>query len=247
MLETVEAEEFISALLDQCPVEYANLTEPAAVFALLDALQEAYAEIDVLLERDPAASVTCDDPEGLANLLNMLMKLDPEQLEHDPLDQVATLCARDLGALVLDPPASVAFLLEAMWKAGAAEQARALARRAAEGCGNLATGVKSLLHALRHVGAEAEAATLINRLPGEECFERFLADGDNKVVYRFGREPDGTPTHPWGWEDLDLSGCTRSPLRGPGGVIVADTLGAVGSEDLDRPAPLGVGRSAWTA
>ena len=213
-----------------------------------DALQETYAEIDVLLERDPATSVACDDPVGLANLLHILMKLDPEQLEHDPIDQVTTLCARDLGALVLDPPASVAFLLEAMWKAGAAEQAGALARRAAEGCGNLATGAGFLLRALRHVGAEADATTLINRLPGEECFDHFLVEGDNKVAYRFGREPDGTPTHPWGWEDLDLSGCTRSPLRGPRSVIVADTvLGAVGSDDLDGPAPLGVGRSAWTA
>ena len=212
MLETVEAEEFTSALLDTCPVDYANLTEPAAVFALLDALQETYAEIDVLLERDPATSVACDDPVGLANLLHILMKLDPDQLEQDPMDQVATLCARDLGALVLDPPASVAFLLEAMWKAGAAEQAKVLARRAAEECGNLVNGPGSLLNALRHVGGEAEAATLVNRLPAEECFESFLIEGDNKVVYRFGREPDGTPTDPWDWEDLDLSGRTRNSL-----------------------------------
>ena len=57
MLETVEVEEFTSALLSRCPTEYANLTEPAAVFALLDALQEDHAEIDVLLERDPATSI----------------------------------------------------------------------------------------------------------------------------------------------------------------------------------------------
>ena len=32
-----------------------------------------------------------------------------------------------------------------------------------------------------------------------------LVEGDNTSVYRFGREPDGTPSDPWGWEDLDLS------------------------------------------
>ncbi len=213
MLETVEAEEFTSALLDRCPVDYADLTDPAAAFALLDALQGNYAEIDILLERDPATIVACDDPAGLADLLDILMKLDPEQLEHDPIDQVATLCARDLGALILDNPASVAFLLEAMWKAGATEQAGDLARRAAERCGNLAVGAGSLLNALRRVGAESEAAILIKRLPGEGCFERFLVEGENERVYRFGREPDGTPARRWGWKDLDLSGCILSPLE----------------------------------
>ena len=57
------------------------------------------------------------------------MNLDPEQLELDPMDQVATLCERELGALVFDPLVSVASLLETMWKAGAAEQVKALASR----------------------------------------------------------------------------------------------------------------------
>ena len=33
----------------------------------------------------------------------------------------------------------------------------------------------------------------MNRLPSEECFDHFLVEGDNKVVYRFGREPGGNP------------------------------------------------------
>jgi hypothetical protein len=101
-----------------------------------------------------------------------------------------------------------------MWNAGAAvEQVKRLAKRAAEECGNLITGPGSLLTALRDVGAEAEAATLMNRLPAEGYFESFLVEGDNKVVYRFGREPEGTPVEPWGWENLDLSGHTRNLHR----------------------------------
>lgn len=213
MLVTVEAEEFEPALLDRCPVELADLTEVSAVFALLQALWESGAveEVETLLARDPAMSVECDNSWDVARLLYLLSELRAEQVEPGAEQQIAILLARDLGTLVaLDLPASVADLLKAMWNAGAVEQVKALARRAAEECGNLTTGPGSLLNALRDVGAEAEAATLVNRLPAEECFEGFLVEGDNKVVYQFGREPDGTPTDPWGWEDLNLSGRTRN-------------------------------------
>ena len=211
MLVTVEAEEFEPALLNRCPAEFADLTEASAVFALLQALWESGAveEVETLLARDPAMSVACDNSWDVARLLYLLIELRAEQVEADAERQIAMLLARDPGTLVaLDLPASVADLLKAMWNAGAVEQARALARRAAEECGNLATGAGSLLNALRDVGAEAEAATLVNRLPAEGCFESFLVEGDNKVDYRFGREPDGIPIEPWGWENLDLSGHT---------------------------------------
>ena len=96
-----------------------------------------------------------------------------------------------------------------MWKAGWAEQVTVLAQRAAKESVNLTSGPGSLLNALRYVGAEAEVSTLVNRLPSEECFDHFLVEGDNKVVYRFGREPDGNPANRWSWEDLDLSRLTR--------------------------------------
>jgi hypothetical protein len=206
MLDKVEAEEFVSALVERCPVELADLTDPSVVVELLSALQEAGAEEEVvaLLKCDPAMSVACDDPEGVANLLYALM-------EHGEEQQVAVLRDRDPGMLVaLDLPASVASLLRAMWKAGWAEQVKVLAQRAAKESVNLTKGPGSLLNALRYVGAEAEVSTLVNRLPSEECFDHFLVEGDNKVVYRFGREPDGNPANRWSWEDLDLSRLTRS-------------------------------------
>jgi hypothetical protein len=27
--------------------------------------------------------------------------------------------------------------------------------------------------------------------------------GNRQALYRFGRNPDGSPAEPWGWEDLD--------------------------------------------
>jgi hypothetical protein len=214
MLVTVEAEEFEPALLGRCPVEFADLTEASAVFALLQALWESDAVEDVktLLARDPAMSVPCDNSWDVARLLYLLREIHLEQAELGADQQIEMLLGRDPGALVaLDLPASVADLLRAMWNAGAAvEQVKRLARLAAEECGNLITGPGSLLTALRDVGAEAEAATLMNRLPAEGCFESFLVEGDNKVVYRFGREPEGTPVEPWDWENLDLSGHTRN-------------------------------------
>jgi hypothetical protein len=216
MLDKVEAEEFIPALVESCPVELADLTDPSAVAELLRALREAGAEEDVavMLKYDLATNVACDDPDGVANLLYELM-------EHGEEQQIATLLDRDPGMLVtLDLPASAASLLRAMEKAGAAEeQVRILAQRAAKECGNLINGPGSLLNALRHVGAEADVSTLVNRLPGEECFDHFLAEGDNKVVYRFGREPDGTPTDPWGWDDLDLPDSKSEFARCCGNVL----------------------------
>jgi hypothetical protein len=208
MLVTVEAEEFEPALLDRCPVEFADLTEVSAVFALLQALWESGAveEVEALLARDPAMSVACDNSWDVARLLNLFCELRAEQVEPGAEQQIAMLLARDPGTLVaLDVPASVADLLKAMRNAGAVEQVKALAKRAAEECGNLTTGSGSLLSALRDVGAEAEAKTLVNRLPEEECFESFLLEGDNKHIYQFGRKPDGAPMDRWGWEDLDLS------------------------------------------
>lgn len=215
MLVTVKAEEFEAALLGRCPVEFADLTEASAVFALLQALWESGAveEVETLLARDPAMSVACDNSWDVARLLNLLSELRAEQVEPGAEQQIAMLLARDPGTLVaLDLPASVGDLLKAMWSAGAVAQVKALAGRAAKECENLTTGPGSLLSALRDVDAEAEAAILVNRLPEEECFDSFLVEGDNKLIYQFGREPDGTPTGPWGWGDLDLSGLTRRSL-----------------------------------
>ena len=65
-------------------------------------------------------------------------------------------------------------------------------------------GVASLLDSLREAGAHEQAAALADRLPAAGMFELFLEQKGLADQFRFGREADGTPAAPWGWEDLDL-------------------------------------------
>ena len=61
-----------------------------------------------------------------------------------------------------------------------------------------------LLDRLREAGAREPAATLAGRLPAVGLFRLFLKRNGLADQFRFGRETDGTPAAPWGWEDLDL-------------------------------------------
>ena len=61
-----------------------------------------------------------------------------------------------------------------------------------------------LLQTLRQAGAHEQAAVLTARLPMAAMFELFLGQQGPADQFRFGREADGTPVAPWGWEDLDL-------------------------------------------
>jgi hypothetical protein len=65
-------------------------------------------------------------------------------------------------------------------------------------------GVASLLDRLREAGAHEQAAALTAWLSATGMFELFLEQKGAADQFRFGREADGTPAAPWGWEDLDL-------------------------------------------
>jgi len=64
--------------------------------------------------------------------------------------------------------------------------------------------VAELLNELRKAGAEQQANALIARLPAAGLFRIFLEQHSFADQFRFGREADGSPIAPWGWEDLDL-------------------------------------------
>ena len=99
----------------------------------------------------------------------------------------------------------MASLLDSLRGAGADEQATALAGRAAARAAlDNPDGVASLLNSLREAGAHGQAAALADRLPAAGMFELFLEQNGLADQFRFGREIDGTPATPWGWEDLDL-------------------------------------------
>ena len=64
--------------------------------------------------------------------------------------------------------------------------------------------VADLLHSLRRADAHEQAAALVARLPAAVQFGYFRLENRPADQFRFGREADGTPAAPWGWEDLDL-------------------------------------------
>jgi hypothetical protein len=96
-------------------------------------------------------------------------------------------------------------LLDSLRQAGAEEQVTALLRRdpAAHVSLDNPEAVARLLGRLREAGAEEQVTTLAERLPGAGMFELFRSQEGRQDRLRFGRETDGSPAEPWGWEDLD--------------------------------------------
>ncbi len=203
------AHEQVTALLARDPAGHVSLDAPYAVAKLLDALRAAGAhrQVTALADR-AAASVSLDDPGAVAWLLDALRAAGAHR-------QVTTLLARDPAAHALldDPydPYAVAGLLDALRAAGAHGQVTALADRAAASVSlDDPYAVAKLLDALRAAGAHGQVTALTDRLPTTGLFGLFLGQQGRADQFRFGREPDGTPAAPWGWEDLYLWPAPRS-------------------------------------
>jgi hypothetical protein len=105
----------------------------------------------------------------------------------------------------LEDPRDVAVLLYGLRRAGGEELATALLDRdpAAHVSLEDPRAVAVLLGRLREAGAQGQATTLAERLPGEGTFELFREQEGRRDRFRFGREADGSPAGPWGWDDLD--------------------------------------------
>ena len=190
----------VDAMLHRDPAAHARLDDPYAVGRLLDGLRAAgeHQQITALLGRDPGAHVRLDDPRGIVGLLRALREAGAQE-------QITALLGRDPGAHVrLDDTLAVADLLSALREAGAQEQATTLAGRAVTRVPLDRQGaVAHMLRALREAGAQEQATTLVNRLPAAGLFRIFLEQQSRPDRFSFGREADGSPSEPWGWEDLD--------------------------------------------
>ena len=193
------AAEQVTALLRRDPAAHVSLDDPYPVSMLLDRLRVAGAEeqINALAER-AAVHVSLDDPGAVARLLDRMREAGAEE-------QINALLHRDPAAhAVLDDPGGVAGLLDRLRVAGAGEQINALAERAAVHVSlDDPRGVAALLDRMRWAGADEQVTALASRLPGAGMFELFREQEGRKDRFRFGREADGSPAGPWGWEDLD--------------------------------------------
>ena len=169
--------------------------------SLLDSLREAGADEQAaaLLARDPAAHAPLDDPDAVASLLDSLREAGADE-------QAAALLARD-------PPPTSPSTTRAPWpacwtacgrRARTSRPPRWPAGPPPTPPSTTRSAVASLLDSLREAGAHEQAAALAGRLPAAGMFELFLEQKGPADQFRFGREADGTPAAPWGWEDLDL-------------------------------------------
>jgi hypothetical protein len=198
ILADAGAREQVTRLADRA-VTQARLDDPLVTGDLLAALRETGADEQVaaLLARNPAAHVALDSGYKVAFLLETLREMGADE-------QVGVLLARNPGAYASDNEAiSVAGLLDALREAGADQQVAVLADYAAASMPlDSLDGTGTLVRALREARAEHQAKVLSRRLVAIGGFHIFLEESDHKALFRFGRQPDGTPAAPWTWHDL---------------------------------------------
>ena len=229
-LREAGAEDQVTALLRRDPAAHAPLDHPHVVAELLRSLREAGAEdqITALASRiahdDPdavaellgrlreplgyevaalasriAAHVPLDDPHVAADLLGKLRKVGAED------QQVAAQASRIAAHVPLEDPYAVARLLKGLREAGAEDQQVAVLLRrdpAAHAALKDPHAVAWLLKELREAGAQDQVTAQADRLPGAGMFKLFLEQEGRRDRFRFGREADGSPSKPWGWDDL---------------------------------------------
>jgi uncharacterized protein YidB (DUF937 family) len=179
---------------------HASLDRPLGVAFLLHALDEAGTgdAVTTLLARDPAAHADLGDPQGVGELLRTLR-------EAGAGDAVTTLLARDPAAHAsLGDPQAVAWLLRQLREAGADHAVTTLLARDPAARADLYNphDVGELLEALYEAEAGDAATTLATRAVNAGMFGFFLGvDPDEASSYPFGREPDGTPSQFWKWQE----------------------------------------------
>lgn len=213
LLEELSEAEAIQTLLERDPARQVSLDDPWEVARLLEALRAAGAVDQVQTLADRAAhGVSLDDPGAVARLLGALRAVGA-------VDETRTLADRAGDGASPHDPQGIARLLEELCRTGAelrrtgaGDAVQALLARdpgrqvAIDASQPFRPGhqraVARLLAALREAGAAEAARALATRAADAGMFALFLeARPDQAVAYRFGREPDGTPSPPWSWSE----------------------------------------------
>ncbi|MFI6691850.1 hypothetical protein ACIBLA_08805 [Streptomyces sp. NPDC050433] len=202
VLREVEERDQAIALARRADVEIPSLTDPSTVHWLLRAMKSVGAE-------DAAGALAARTANALAlgsrHSADAVARMLEALREADTGGAVDILLDRAPAAEVdLDNLYHVALLLDVLRKAGADDQLTDLATRAVNDAFlNGSHAVAELLTALRKADAHAQIATLAERLPGAGHFDQFIEIGGAQGRFRFGREPDGTDSTSWNWDDLE--------------------------------------------
>ena len=177
---------------------HANLDNPSAVADLLTVLR-ATGDSDAVtaLASRAAAHANLNDPRGVADLLR-------EMRAAGDSDAVTALASRAAAHANLDNPRAVTELLRTLHEAADSDAVTALLARdpAAHARLDNPSAVTKLLGELHAAGDSDAATTLASRAANAGMFDLFLeACPDEASSYRFGREPDGSPSLPWRWRE----------------------------------------------
>ncbi len=198
VLSAAGAKEQAAILIDRA-VAHARPDDPGSIIMLVSGLKiaEAREQEKRVLANDPASRVAIDDPKAVAKLLYHLRRADSQE-------QTAALLTRDPAAnAVLDDLSAVGDLLRSLQKTGSVDQVSTLTSRiVTEAVLGDFWGARELLGTLRETEEEDQAEVIVSRLPSAGLFHLFLEQQGDPIMSRFGREPDGNPAKPWGWENL---------------------------------------------
>lgn len=135
----------------------ADLTRPRDVARLINALHKAetHAQLEALLQRDPAAYMDMSDLGGISFLIEALHQAGAAA-------QVSAILARDPAANADTTNGEIIFLLYALHEVGATEQVASLAERAvASDDATSPSWTADLLTALHDIDAGAQIAALL--------------------------------------------------------------------------------------
>jgi hypothetical protein len=175
-----------------------KLDDPWAVAMLMRSLPEARADdaLRILLKRGLVDHVRVNDPRTVGLLLWLLWRASAAHA-------VAALAVRAAADASVDNPADVAVLLQVLCEARAGDAVTTLALRAAAHTRlDFSLEVPNLLQALRNAEVSDAVAVLADRAANAGLFDVFLvAHVAETPGFVFGREPDGSPSHPWQWQE----------------------------------------------
>ena len=198
-------------LLARDPASHASLDRPWAVTALLKELRQAAAYDAVRTLARRAAKGT--DPNFLNDVvvgghLEHCVELLKELRKTGVGEAVNTFAARAAEEVGVTNPRPLPELLWELYEVGAEEAACTLAMRVANDVDvspHDRWAIAALLKTLERIGASQAATALADRAANAGLFILFLEFQSDKLAnYRFGRELDGTPAHPWKWQEPTL-------------------------------------------
>ena len=192
----VDTSDTMKALVARRPEKHAAIDDPLGLGRLLAELHMAGASDAVAsLILRITGEVRLPDAMGAAELLRALHAVGATEA----FTKIAQQAADEAS---LASPDGAAELLDVLAKADVPEVIAAVAMRAAaEATLDHSYYVHNLLVTLNRSGTRKAFIRLANRAANAGYFAKLVQFG-LADTFKFGREPDGTASRPWGWADL---------------------------------------------